>query len=247
MSISSSQTTALPKASMVAVACLIFLSLSPTREPLSAETSSRMRGQFRIEAAALQDRLLPVPGIPTRSNAFGFGRCSFPGSKAFIRFVRYCLKRSSPPTWSIGTGGQNSMRPVRRIICFFCSVMMSGQNCFFTTRLRAKAVSASNSVSPLAASTASLLAYTPTLWPSSSWMARRSWGEGRLKSRRVKYFSISRGRLILGPGMTRQDPWPFQMGRLFWISWMISTEVMKWWKFWLMRMVSPFPASHLRA
>ncbi len=44
----------------------------------------------------------------------------------------------------------------------------------------------------------------------------------RLKSRRVKYFSISGGRLVLGPGMTRQDPWPFQMGRLFWISWMIS-------------------------
>jgi hypothetical protein len=31
--------------------------------------------------------------------------------------------------------------------------------------------------------------------------------------------------------MARQQPEAFQEGTLFWIPWMTSTEVKKWWKF----------------
>ena len=50
------------------------------------------------EAAALHDNDFPVPGIPTRSNAFGLGKFRLPDSKAFLRLSRYCLNRSRPPT-----------------------------------------------------------------------------------------------------------------------------------------------------
>ena len=164
---SSSHTQALPKASIVEVACLIFCSLSPTSEPFKAEISSRISGQLRTEAAALHDRLFPVPGMPTSKRALGLGRCAFSGSKAFLRFERYCLKRSRPPTWPIGTGGQNSINPVLLIICIFCSVITWAQNRFFSTRLKAKAVSLSNSVRPRAASIASSEISTLTASASS--------------------------------------------------------------------------------
>ena len=192
-STSSSHTTPLPKASIVAVACLIFRSLSPTSEPLSAEMSSRIKGQLKIEAAALQDNDLPVPGMPTKSSAFGLGRCELSGSNALLRLARYCLNRSKPPTWSAGTGGQNSIKPLLRIICIFCAVITFSQNRFSRTRLSAKAVSLSNPVSPRAASMASSATSTPTLSPSSCWIWRNSSRVGSLKSSMVMNVSTSWG------------------------------------------------------
>ena len=55
-------------------------------------------------------------------------------------------------------------------------------------------------------------------------MERSSSFDGSLKSSIVKKLKISCGILTDGPTMTRQHPEAFQMGRLFCISWIISTE-----------------------
>ena len=69
-SISSIQITALPKASIIRVASLMRLSDSPTSECFSAPMSRRISGHSSIEAVAFDDRLFPVPGMPTRSMPF---------------------------------------------------------------------------------------------------------------------------------------------------------------------------------
>ena len=81
LSISSSQTTALPNASMVAVACLIFLSLSPTREPLSAEMSKRIRGQLKIEACCFGGQAFAGSRDSYQEQCLWFGKVFISGFK----------------------------------------------------------------------------------------------------------------------------------------------------------------------